>query len=104
SPVKVGRTGVTGGMVSLTITVWFAELLLPLPSLNVQCTVKVPWLLYVNESLVVPVMVPAIRSDAIGTGTVAEHCPVTVAKTGATGGVTSSTITVWLAVLMLPWP
>ena len=95
-PVTFARIGTTGGSVSFTITVWFAVLLLPFPSLKVQWTVKVPCVVYDSGSEVVPVTTPATASVVLATGTVAKHCPVTVASTGATGLVVSRTRTVKL--------
>ena len=79
-------------------------MLFPFPSLNVQLTVNVPCVEYVNGFVVVPVIVPAQLSVVVGAVTVAEHCPVTVAKVGVDGFVTSSTITVCVAVTVLPLP
>ena len=49
-------------------------------------------------------MVPAQLSCEVGAVTVTEHSPVALVNVGATGGVTSSTITVCCAVLLLPLP
>ena len=47
-----------------------------------------------SASLVEPVTVPAQLSVVVGAVAVAEHSPVTSAKVGVTGGVTSFTVTV----------
>ena len=43
---------------------------------------------------------PVFRGAGVGTGTVAEHSPITAASTGATGGVVSITVTVKLRVFV----
>ena len=88
-PVMVDKVGEVGLEVLSTITVCGTVMLFPFPSLNVQLTVNVPCVEYVNGSVVVPVIVPAQLSAVVGAVTVAEHCPVTVAKVGVAGGVTS---------------
>ena len=77
-------------------------MLFPFPSLNVQLTVNVPCVEYVNASVVVPVIVPAQISVVVGAVKVAEHCPVTEVKVGSTGGVLSVTITLKLQVEIFP--
>ena len=54
--------------------------------------------------VVVPVILPAQLSLAIGAVTDALHSPVTVTSVGATGAVTSSTTTVCVVVDVLPLP
>ena len=49
-------------------------------------------------------IVPAQASVVVGAVAVAEHWPVTLAKVGVTGGVTSFTVTVKLQVVILPNP
>ena len=66
----------------------------PLPSLNDQVTTVVPCVVIGNTVVVVPVIVPAQLSVVVGAVGVAEHCPVTFASVGTTGGVVSSIITV----------
>ena len=82
-------------------------LVLPLPSSKVQVTVEVPCVVRVNESEVVPVMVPKQLSVAVGAeAIVAEHWPVASAKLAAlaTGAMVSSTTIFWVWVLVLPLP
>jgi len=49
-------------------------------------------------------MVPAQLSVVVGIVTVAEHSPVTVAKVGTAGAVTSFTVTVKVSVSAVPQP
>src|SRR5437016_7883346 len=70
---------IAGVTVSVTTMFCVCVELLPWPSLNVQVTTEVPWLLRVSESVVVPVRVPEQLSVAFGADAiVAEHWPVTV--------------------------
>ena len=60
-------------------------------------------MLYDNESVVVPMIVPEQLSIALGAVTVAEHSPVIVGNvvTTGTGAVISLTTTVCVCVVML---
>jgi hypothetical protein len=69
--------------------------------------VYVPWPLYVNASLVVPLIAPEQLSVAVGILlTVTEHSPLAVGKVAesGTGAVVSSTMTVWVWVVLFPLP
>ena len=67
---------------------------MPFPSLNVQVTTVVPWVVIGKMVAVVPVMVPAQASVVVGAVGVPLHCPTfTSAKVGVTGATVSSTIT-----------
>jgi len=103
-PVTAESVGAAGGVVSSTTTVCVAVEMFPLPSLKLQVIVYVPWLLYVRGEVVVPVIIPAQLSVVVGALTVALHCPVTVVSVGTAGGLVSSTITVCVAVVILPLP
>src|SRR6266700_1074025 len=78
-PVASGSVArlATGGIVSVTTMFCVWEELLPWPSLKVQVTTDVPWVVRASESVVVPVMVPEQLSVAVGgAAMVAEHWPV----------------------------
>src|SRR6478736_5420872 len=81
---------------------------LPLPSLKVHVTRLVPSVVIGNLVVVVPVTVPTQASvvvGAVGVAGVPLHVlNVTSANVGVTGGIVSSTITFWFAVVTLPWP
>lgn len=67
----------------------------PFPSLKVQVTTVVPWVVIGKLVKVVPVIVPAHASVVVGAVGVPEHSPtLTFAKVGVTGGVTSNAVTI----------
>ena len=104
-PFNVGNVGVTGAVISVTITFCVAVVVLPFPSSNVHVTTVVPWVVIGNTVEVVPVTIPAQLSVVVGAVGVPEHSPkFTSANTGVTGDVISSTITFCVAVAMLPFP
>ncbi len=76
SPVTLVSTGTAGGVSSVMITFWLAVEILPLPSSKLQWIIWVPWVEYVNGSVVVPVTVPAQLSVVVGAVTVTEHSAV----------------------------
>ena len=77
SPVTSAKVGVVGSVTSSTITFCGTMILLPLPSSKVQLMTKVPCVLYVSGSVVVPVKIPEQLSVVVGAVAVAEHSPVT---------------------------
>jgi hypothetical protein len=82
--------GANGGVISSMITFCVTVDVLPLPSLKVQVTTVVPWVVIGNGVVVVAVTVPTQLSVAVGAVGVAEHCAVTLGNdTGAAGAVTS---------------
>ena len=65
-----------------------------MPSANVQVTIVVPCFVIGKVVAVVPVTVPVHASFVVGAVGVTEHEPVTSAKIGFAGGVTSVIVTV----------
>jgi hypothetical protein len=104
APVILAGQLIVGAVISCSITVCVAVDILPLPSLNVQVITVVPCAVIGNMVVVVPITAPTQLSCAIGAVGDAEHSPVIVGKDGGTGAVTSSIITVCLAIARLPWP
>ena len=79
----------------------------PFPSLYVHVTTVVPWVVIGNVVPVVPVIVPAQLSFAVGgVSDVTEHCAVIFGKvaTFGTGGVVSSISIVCVCVDVFPFP
>src|SRR6185436_12608746 len=103
-----GRAAITGALVSTTLMVWLAVLLLPQASVAVQ----------VRLTLYEPAQAPSVFTSAKVRVNVLPQASVAVAtaKTGVagqlmvlgagraaiTGAVVSTTLMVWLAVLLLP--
>src|SRR5437773_1776620 len=100
-----GKAAITGGVMSRTLMVWLAVLLLPQASVAVQvrtCTTgQLPLLLStkVNDGLAsqVSVAVAVAKLGAAGQSIV-----LGTGKAAITGAVMSRTLMVWLAVLLLP--
>ena len=59
-------------------------------------------MLYVNGSLVVPVIAPEHASVVVAVGTVALHSALTSTNTGTTGAVISFIVITWDALDVLP--
>ena len=98
STVTADSVGVTGAVISSTTMFCVCVDVFPLPSSKVQVTVVEPCVELVNESVVVPVIVPPQLSDAVGAlpVMVAEHSPVasgSVIESGI-GAKLSTTVTV----------
>src|SRR5678816_995297 len=108
-PVASGSVATfgTGAVMSSTTMFCVCVEVFPLPSLNVQVTTDVPCVVRVNESVVVPVIVPAQLSAAVGAeAIVAEHWPVALGSvaTFGTGAVMSSTTMFCVCVEVFPLP
>jgi hypothetical protein len=95
---------INGGVTSCMITLCVVVDVLPWPSLNVQVITVVPCAVIGNTVVVVPVIVPAHTSCAVGATGVDEHCAVMFDNVGGTGGVISSNITFCVTVDVLPLP
>src|ERR1039457_6135519 len=96
---------ITGGMVSTTVTVWLPVALLLQRS--VACQVRVMScgqrpLLTVLRTVIVTLL-PLQASTAVGRSKlhVEPHCTVLLLAQVITGGVVSTTVTVWLQVALL---
>ena len=88
-----------GAVTSSIITFWVWVLMFPLASSNVHVTTVVPWAVIGSTVVVVPVIVPAQLSVAVGAVNVSTlHSAVTSDKfaTSATGAVVSTTVIVWV--------
>src|SRR5207247_1414518 len=99
---------ITGGVVSTTCTVWLAVLVLPHPSFAVQVRVTLyAWAQLPGVVTSANVTVGLVSQASVAVGLlnvgVAGHWIVCAGPTPEiTGGVVSTTCTVWLAVLVLP--
>jgi hypothetical protein len=86
---------IVGGILSSTITFWFAVVEFPFPSSKVHVTIVVPLVVIGKTVSVVPVMVPAQASVVVGAVGVPAHCPtLTFANVGVKGGTLSFTVIV----------
>ncbi len=95
-----------GGVVSTTVTVWLQVLVLPHESVASHVCVmtcgQVPFVTVLNTVIVT--LVPLQVSKAAGGSKVhaLPHCTVLLVAQVKTGGVLSTTFTVWLQMLVLP--
>ena len=101
SAVMSSNTATSGAcaVTSSITTFWVWVLIFPRASSNVQVTTVVPWAVIGSTVVVVPVIVPAQLSVAVGAVNVSTlQSAVTSAKfaTSATGAVVSTTVIVWV--------
>ena len=96
----------TGAVLSSIITLCVCVDVFPFPSLYVQVTVVVPWVMIGKVALCVPVIVPAQLSVAVGAVNVdTEHSDVTFNKfmTFAIGAVLSPIVRFNVTILSHPF-
>src|SRR3989454_5803061 len=103
--LAAGKAAITGAVLSRTLMVWLAVLLLPQASMAVQvrtCTTgQVPLLLSTKVNVGVASQV-SVAVAVAKLGVAGQSIVLAAGKAAITGAVMSRTLMVWLAVLLLP--
>src|SRR6266550_4446893 len=103
-----GRAAITGAVVSATLIVWLAVLLLPQASAAVQVRVtlkepaQAPFVFTSAKVRVKALPQASVAVATANTGVAGQEMVLGAGRAAITGAVVSATLIVWLAVLLLP--